>query len=237
MKARNVRTIFLRELRSFYISPLYYILGFIYLALTGFFFTMDIHFVKLAVMENSLYNIGFFSILFLSILCIKLVSEEKSSGTFELVMTSPIQSFEYVLGKYLSVLTVYASFLIITLAYPVFLMIFGTPDVGVILSGYLGLFLLGAAVLGLGLVATSLTRSQLVAAILGVSLALLAYVINWIADMFYSAKRVLEAISITTQFANFTKGLIDVSNILFFITWITVCLAVSTLIVESYKWR
>ena len=237
MKARNVRTIFLRELRSFYISPLYYILGFIYIALTGFFFTMDIHFVKLAVMENSLYNIGFFSILFLSILCIKLVSEEKSSGTFELVMTSPIQSFEYVLGKYLSVLTVYASFLIITLAYPVFLMIFGTPDVGVILSGYLGLFLLGAAVLGLGLVATSLTRSQLVAAILGVSLALLAYVINWIADMFYSAKRVLEAISITTQFANFTKGLIDVSNILFFITWITVCLAVSTLIVESYKWR
>lgn len=237
MNPRNVRTIFLRELRSFYISPLYYILGFIYLALTGFFFTMDVHFVKLAVMENSLYNIGFFSILFLSILCIKLVSEEKSSGTFELVMTSPIQSFEYVLGKYLSVLTVYASFLIITLAYPIFLMIFGTPDVGVILSGYLGLFLLGAAILGLGLVATSLTRSQLVAAILGVSLALLAYVINWIADMFYSAKRVLEAVSITTQFANFTKGLIDVSNILFFITWITVCLAVSTLIVESYKWR
>ncbi|MBI4978294.1 MAG: ABC transporter permease subunit [Spirochaetes bacterium] len=233
----NTMTIFRRELRAFYISPLYYILGFIYLALTGFFFTVDIHYVKMAVMENSLYNIGFFSILFLSILCIKLISEEKSSGTFEIIMTSPITSFEYVLGKYLAVLVVYASLLGITLIYPILLMIFGSPDIGVIFSGYLGLLFLGSAILGLGLIASSITRSQLVSAILGVSLALIAYIINWISELFEPARKVLEAISPTNQFANFTKGLIDVQNIVFFLIWIMVSLTISTLIVESYKWN
>ncbi len=230
-------TIFSREIKSFYVSPLYYIIGFIYLALTGYFFTIDLYYIRTAMMENSIYNIGFFTILFLSILCINLIAEEKSNGTFEIIMTSPISSLEYVLGKYLAVLVVYASLLFMTLLYPLLLMIFGNPDMGVILSGYLGLFLLGSAVLGLGLIATSVTKSQLVAAVLGVSLALFAYIISWISDMFYTVKDILQAISITNYFTAFTKGMIDMQNIYFFLIWIMVCLAIATLFVESYKWK
>ena len=105
---RNIYVVFSREIQSFYVSPLYYILGFIYLALTGYFFTIEIYYSRLAVMENTMYNIGFFTILFLSILCMKLIAEERASGTFELIMTAPITSLQYVLGKYLSVLVVYA---------------------------------------------------------------------------------------------------------------------------------
>lgn len=234
---RNIVTIFSREMKSFYVSPLYYILGFIYLALTGYFFTIEIFYIRTATMENSIYNIGFFTILFLSVLCIKLISEEKASGTFELIMTSPITSLQYVLGKYFAALVVYASLLAMTLIYPLLLLIFGKPDFGVILSGYLGLFLLGASILGLGLIATSITKSQLVAAILGVSLALFAYIINWISNMFYSAKVILDGVSITSHFADFTKGMIDMQNVVFFLIWIAVCIAISTLFVESYKWK
>lgn len=233
----NILTIFSREIKSFYVSPLYYIIGFIYLALTGYFFTIDLYYIRTAMMENSMYNIGFFTILFLSILCINLIAEEKNNGTFEIIMTSPISSLEYVIGKYLAVLVVYASLLFMTLLYPLLLNIFGSPDMGVILSGYLGLFLLGSAVLGLGLIATSVTKSQLVAAVLGVSLALFAYIISWISDMFYSVKNILEAVSITNYFVAFTKGMIDMQNIYFFLIWIMVCLAIATLFVESYKWK
>ncbi len=234
---QNIMTIFSREIKSFYVSPLYYIIGFIYLALTGYFFTIDLYYIRTAMMENSMYNIGFFTILFLSILCINLIAEERSSGTFEIIMTSPISSLEYVIGKYLAVLVVYISLLFMTLLYPLLLSIFGSPDIGIILSGYLGLFLLGSAVLGLGLIATSVTKSQLVAAVLGVSLALFAYIISWISDMFYSVKNILEAISITNYFTAFTKGMIDMQNIYFFLIWIMVCLAIATLFVESYKWK
>lgn len=234
---RNVYAIFTREIKSFYVSPLYYILGFIYLALTGYFFTIEVYYSRLAVMENSIYNIGFFTILFLSILCMKLIAEERSTGTFELIMTSPITSLEYVIGKYLSVLLVYTSLLSMTLIYPILLMSFGKPDIGVILSGYLGLFLLGAAILGLGLIATSVSKSQLVAAILGVSMALFAYILNWLSEMFNNARGFLNAISITTYFSDFTRGLIDVQNILFFVIWIIVCIAIATMFVESYKWQ
>ena len=234
---RNTMTIFIREIKSFYVSPLYYILGFIYLALTGYFFTIDLYYIRTAMMENAMYNIGFFTILFLSILCIKLIAEEKANGTFELIMTSPISSLEYVVGKYLAVLTVYASLLFMTLLYPLLLIIFGSPDIGTIFSGYLGLFLLGSAILGLGLIASSVTKSQLVAAILGVSLALFAYIINWLSGMFFSAKEILQGISITNHFESFTKGMIDIQNVSFFFIWIMACIAIATLFVEAYKWE
>ena len=229
--------IFTREIKSFYVSPLYYILGFIYLSLTGYFFSIEIYYSRLAIMENSIYNIGFFSILFLSVMCMKLIAEERSTGTFEIIMTQPITSLEYVVGKYLSVLIVYASLLAMTLVYPLLLMIFGKPDMGTILSGYLGLLLLGAAILGLGLIATSVSKSQLVAAILGVSMALFAYVINWLSEIFNNAKGLLNAVSITTYFSDFTRGMIDIQNVVFFLVWIIACIAISTLFVESYKWH
>ena len=229
--------IFTREIKSFYVSPLYYILGFIYLSLTGYFFSIEVYYSRLAIMENSIYNIGFFSILFLSVMCMKLIAEERSTGTFEIIMTQPITSLEYVIGKYLSVLVVYASLLAMTLVYPLLLMVFGKPDMGTILSGYLGLLLLGAAILGLGLIATSVSKSQLVAAILGVSMALFAYVINWLSEIFNNAKGLLNAVSITTYFSDFTRGMIDLQNVVFFLVWIVACIAISTLFVESYKWH
>ena len=234
---RNIMAIFTREIKSFYVSPLYYILGFIYLSLTGYFFSIEVYYSRLAIMENSIYNIGFFSILFLSVMCMKLIAEERSTGTFEIIMTQPITSLEYVIGKYLSVLVVYASLLAMTLVYPLLLMVFGKPDMGTILSGYLGLLLLGAAILGLGLIATSVSKSQLVAAILGVSMALFAYVINWLSEIFNNAKGLLNAVSITTYFSDFTRGMIDLQNVVFFLVWIVACIAISTLFVESYKWH
>lgn len=234
---KNIYVIFAREIQSFYVSPLYYILGFIYLALTGYFFTIEIYYSRLAVMENTMYNIGFFTILFLSILCMKLIAEERDSGTFELIMTAPITSLQYVIGKYLSVLVVYGSLLIMTFVYPILLMIFGKPDMGVIFSGYLGLFLLGTAILGLGLIATSVSKSQLVAAILGVSMGIFAYIINWLSEMFTGASKLLNAISITTYFADFTKGMIDIQNVIFFLIWAIACISISTMFVESYKWQ
>ena len=234
---RNIYVVFSREIQSFYVSPLYYILGFIYLALTGYFFTIEVYYSRLAVMENTMYNIGFFTILFLSFLCMKLIAEERASGTFELIMTAPITSLQYVLGKYLSVLVVYASLLVMTFVYPILLMVFGKPDIGVIFSGYLGLFLLGTAILGLGLIATSISKSQLVAAILGVSMGVFAYIINWLSEMFTGASKILNAISITTYFSDFTKGMIDIQNVIFFFIWAVACIAISTMFVESYKWQ
>ena len=152
-------------------------------------------------------------------------------------MTAPITSLQYVIGKYLSVLVVYASLLIMTFVYPILRMICGQPVLGVIFSGYLGLFLLGTAILGLGLIATSVSKSQLVAAILGVSMGIFAYIINWLSEMFTGASKLLNAISITTYFADFTKGMIDIQNVIFFLIWAIACISISTMFVESYKWQ
>lgn len=233
---RNVWTIFTREIKSFYVSPLFYLIGIPYLVLTAALFNADLYYLRMPTMENSIRNIGFFSMLFLSILCMKLVSEEKNSGTFEIIMTSPITSLQYVVGKYLSVLVVYLSLLVMTLAYPIFLMIYGTPDIGVIFSGYLGLFLFGSAILGLGLIATCLSRSQLVAAILGVSFTLVAYIVNWFSGMFAGAREVFNELSIMNHFEVFTLGVVDMKSVLFLLIWVMVCVTTSTIIVESYKW-
>ena len=84
---------------------------------------------------------------------------------------------------------------------------------------------------------SSISKSQLVAAILGVSMGVFAYIINWLSEMFTGASKLLNAISITTYFSDFTKGLIDIQNVIFFLIWAIACISISTMLVESYKWQ
>ena len=156
-----------KELGTFLTSPMAYIVSAIFIGLSGASFTT--YLAQSSYSDTSIR--GFLEaaqlliLLFSALLTMRLISEERKLGTWELLLTAPVREYEIVLGKFFSSLLVLSGMLILTLYFPVLLMIFGDPDTGPILTSYLGLLLLGSASLAIGIFASSLTSNQIVSAV------------------------------------------------------------------------
>jgi ABC-2 type transport system permease protein len=161
---RGITLIFSKELSTYLSSPMAYIVSAIFIALSGASFTT--YLAQTSYTDTSIR--GFLEaaqlliMLFSVLLTMRLISEEKKLGTWELLLTAPVREYEIVLGKFFSSLFVLAGMLILTLYFPILLMIFGDPDTGPILTSYLGLILLGSASLAIGIFTSSLTANQIV---------------------------------------------------------------------------
>ena len=161
---RNVWTITTRELNSYFVSPVAYVVSAAFLLISGVLFSLIITSTLQASLNGAFGNITFILILVAPILTMKLLAEEVRMGTLELLLTSPVDDWQVVVGKYLGSLILFAVMLLApTLVYVVFLVAFGQPDFGPIISGYLGVLLLGGAFLAVGVLASSLTQNQVVA--------------------------------------------------------------------------
>ena len=167
----------------------------------------------------------------------RLIAEERRSGTIELLMTAPVTDAQVILGKYLGALVLYLAMMLCTLQYPIILMKVSTPDKGPMLSGYLGLFLLGALYLAVGLVASTLTKNQIVAAIGGFATLLSLWLISWMGTSGSSSfiSEVLRQLSFIWRYENFAKGLIDTRDILYFVSLIGFCLLFSVRALAAVK--
>ena len=235
---RNVATIASREIKYYFVSPVAYAVGFFFLLILGGWF----YFIALAPghdasMRGTLNLLGYLCIPVAAVITMHLFSEERRSGTMELLMTYPLSDWEVVLGKYLASLILFASVLALTLQYPIFLGLFSLPDWGTILASYLGALLLGAAFLAMGVLSSSLTRSAVVAAIICLLVLVGLRFMSAGGVIGGPLGRIFFYLSFSGQFSNFTNGLIDTRDVVYLLSFIFFALFTAVRVVEINRWK
>jgi ABC-2 type transport system permease protein len=235
---RNVPNIFQREIASYFFSPIAYVVISVFLVASGFFFAGNLQFWQEASLKGSLDSIQFFLLLLTPVITMKLFSEETKSGTIETLMTSPVSDFDVVFGKFLAALSLYTVMILPTWIYILFLTIFGNPDFGPIFSSYIGLILMGGLFVSVGLLVSSLTRNQIVAAVIGIVALILLWVVGFLSTYgegwFYECLRYIGTFD---HWESFTKGIVDTRDVVYYLSFTALLLFITVRNVESRKWR
>lgn len=253
---RNVWTIAARELRSYFTSPIAYIVLAMFAVIFGFFFYSALAFTlqfmnsQQMAMRGGSVNInefviaptlGNFSIilLFLSpMVTMRLFAEETRSGTIELLLTSPVRDYEIIFGKWLAAMLLFACMLAISMLNLSVLFVLSTPDWRALAVGYLGLLLMGGTFLSLGAFISTLTRNQIVAGALTFGLFLLLWVLDWVNS--YSTSwvgRLCQYLAIAPHLQQFSKGVIELKDTIYYVSAIALGLFLSKRSIESLRWR
>jgi len=236
---RNTFTIAWKETKAYFTTPTAYIVGAMFLVLTGIFFVFD---MTRPFAEASVRNFVSWASLFIMflapLLTMRLLAEEQKMGTLELLLTAPVQDWEVVLGKYIASFVTLMVTVAFTFYYVVLLYVFATPDTGPILSAYFGLVLYGSAALAIGLMASSLSGNQIVAAVVGIGILLTLSFIDRIASIVEGlAADVLNGVSMNAHFTDFARGVIDTSHIVYYISMAAVFLFIAVRSLETRRWR
>lgn len=256
---RNIFTIVGKELHSYFVSPVAYVVLTGFLLLGGwFFFNLLSRFNLLLTLYTQfqggeaanrlnlndyviaplMHNLSIVLVILVPMITMRSFAEEKKSGTYELLLTSPVRTGELVLGKFLASFFFICIMIGLTGIYPIILLVFGNPEIGVMSAGYLGLLLIATVFVSMGLLTSSFTENQIIAAVSGLVATLLLYIIGWPAD---SAGEVLGPLlrymSVTEHFADMVKGLIDTRGLVYFGSLIVLALFLTQRSVESLRWR
>ncbi|MFP3904266.1 MAG: ABC transporter permease [Armatimonadota bacterium] len=234
---RNILTITGREIRSYFVSPLAYVAMFFFVFICGFIFTLSISSGQAqADMAPIFHSMVFLTLLLAPVLTMGLIAQELSSGSIELLMTKPVLDVEVAIGKFLGALSVYLVILFVTLEFPLMYEAWGNPDWGVIGSGYIGLFVAGAAFLAIGTFASSVTDNQIAAWLIGTSIALFFWLVGWLS---YSGttfvSEVAARLSVYENFQDFTRGIVDGKNLLFFVSLVVIFLFMAVRAIENRR--
>ena len=234
-----------REFRSYFYSPLAYVVICVSLFLLGvFFFLVPGGFWQIDRAScDRLFQYGArgLCMFIIPVITMRLVAEEKRSGTLEMLITLPVRDAEVVLGKYFGALGLVMALLIGMALYPVFMFVWpwslGTLDWGPVLTGYLGLFLISAAAVAIGLMISSLTESQTMAFFATFVTLLLMQNLSAIGNLWSGvAGDFLRSLSFDTNMLNFSRGLVDTRNVVYFLSITGLCLIVAFRSLESRKW-
>jgi ABC-2 type transport system permease protein len=165
-------------------------------------------------------------------------AEEKRSGTIELLLTSPVTDVQIIIGKFLGAMALYACMLAVSLIHIAILFRYGNPEWKPILTGYLGLLMMGGCFLSLGLFISSLTKNQIVAAMATFAVFLMLWVINWIGTFVGpTTQAVLAHLSLTEHFDDFARGIIDTKHVVYYLSFMAFGLFLTAKSVDSERWR
>lgn len=233
-------TIARRELSSYFFSPIAYVAMALFLFAAGFSFWDDFQPGQPAVMRAIFEHMVWLLVFVIPILCMGLLSQEWATGTIETLMTAPLDETEVVIGKFLGSLAFFIVLLIPTLLYVVMLRIYSHPDYGPIFAGYLGLLLVGSLFIAIALFCSSLTKSQVVAAVAAAAILLITSIIPYYA----SSRATLSGFwrkavdqCVLARYADFSKGVIDIGNLVFFLATTAVFLFLTIKVLESRRWK
>jgi ABC-2 type transport system permease protein len=236
---KNTFIIARKEFKSYLTSPMAYVVTGIFLALTGIFFGTS----SATYLETSINGIwSFWGQLILmaiaALLTMRLIAEERKIGTLELLLTAPIRDSEIILGKFLGSLAILCVMLILTLYYPLLLLLFGDPDIGPLITGYVGLFLLGSASLSIGLFASSVTSNQIVSVVVAGAILFALWFIGLAASFLpESMGEVINYFSLSYYFPDFIRGIVDTRGIVFYISIIALFLFLAIRSLENSRWN
>lgn len=237
---RNVMILTRRELSSYFVSPIAYVAMALFLLISGIVFAgWDFQSGGPATMRTVSGIWTIILALILAILPMRSLSEEIRSGTIETLLTAPVTDAEVVLGKWLGCWLVYLVILAPTLLYVVLLRVYGHPDLGPILSNYLGLALVGAMYVSVGILASAMTRNQVIAAVLGIVILLIFALLGpAIASVLPTPWRtVMQQASVQSHYQDFTVGVIDLVHVIYFVVLTAYMLFFTVKILESRRWR
>jgi ABC-2 type transport system permease protein len=234
----NTLAIARRELVSYYSTFMFYAVTAAFLVVTGLLFAEIISSSRSSALTPVFQTTYTVMLLCAPFLTMRLISEEQRSGTIELMMTSPVRDFEFVLGKFLAGLGLIASMLVLTGLYPILVGIYGAPDRAEIIGGYLGAVLFGGTAVAIGLLTSSLTGNQIVAAFLSFAIFIILWVIDGVGGQASGVlATVIQYLSIFSHFGDMTRGIIDTKDVLYFLSIIAGALFLTTRSIESRRWR
>jgi ABC-2 type transport system permease protein len=234
-KLKAARIIMNRELKAYFVSPIAYIVITIFLVFTGFFFFKDFFYFNQAEMRNLFQLLPLMLSFVVPAVTMRLFSEEKQSGTIELLMTMPVTSLDTVLGKFLAGTAFSAIMLAPTLAYLVTLMIVGSPDFGPVIGGYFGALLLAGAYTAIGVLSSSLSKNQIIAFIMAWALNFSLWLLDKVTLFLPSKLGFLEYLGSDFHFQNIAKGLIDTRDIIYFLSIMAIAILVTVKIVDERR--
>ncbi len=251
---RNVFALAEKELRSYFASPIAYVIIGLFALLFGWFFYVYLTvFVRQSeqmmqmgrapnvnqeMIRGVLLNSAVIILFVMPMITMRTYSEEKRSGTIELLLTSPVTDWQIIIGKFLGALGLYVAMLLVTMLYMVVLFVYGNPEWRPIAAGYLGLLLMGGCFISVGLLISSLTKNQIVAGFLTFAVFLMLWVINWIGDASGPITReIVTYLSITEHFDDFARGIVDTKHVIYYLSFITFGLFLTAKSVDSERWR
>jgi ABC-2 type transport system permease protein len=258
---KNFLAILERELKSYFLSPVaYVVLGFFVVA-TGLFFYNIINWFDRISMQSMMmaqqyrqmpqpinvnvmairplfHNIAIIGLFLVPGITMRLFAEEKRQGTMELLATSPLTNWQITLGKFTSALAFYLVMLLATGVFIGLLFFFGNPEVKPILSGYLGLLLVGGSFISLGLLFSAFTENQIIAFVgaFAVNVAILA--LGWLSNFTGpTLAQFFSSISPIEHFDDFSKGIIDTKHLVYYLSFMFGGIFLTYVTVESARWR
>lgn len=253
---RNVWIICRKELHSYFVSPVAYILLTMFGVIFGFFFWNALGIFVIEGMEMQmrgqtfpmdlneqiirplLSNAGVIGLFFIPMITMRLFAEEKRTGTIELLATSPVRDLEIIVGKWLAALVLYSCMLLFTALNFAFLFKYGNPDWKPLAVGYLGLLLQAGALLAIGTFISTLTKNQIIAGAATFGVELLLWVVGWVGEYETATwAHVLSYLSITSHFDSFSRGVLDSKDAVFYLAAIFLGLFFTARSMESLRWR
>ena len=235
---KKVYFVMKRELGAYFNSPVAYVVVILFLVITGALFWLSF-FQEISHLSMRSYfaQAPLFLAFFAPAITMGLVATERRSGTLELMMTLPVADWQIVTGKFLAAVILLGVVFAMTLPYPYTLSILGDLDWGAVWAGYLGLMLLGGAYAAIGLMASSFTRDQVVAILLAFSICFVLYILDLlVAQPTGTVARVVEYASTSYHFQNIARGVLDIRNLVYYLSLIGFCLVVTTLSIGARRW-
>lgn len=249
--------VYRKELYSLFASPVFYVVAFTFLVISGYFFYTAVAFynfqsfqaaqnpmmarqmnVSDMIIRPFLMDMSIVLLLVSPLLTMRLYAEERKTGTIELLLTYPVSDTATILAKFLAATTSLLAILVGTLPGILLLGTFSQPSWPPILCGYLGIFLLGSAFLSLGVFTSSITQNQIIAAVLSFGALLMFWVIGWTKNLVGPAMgNFVDYLSVIKHFDSFAKGVLDSRDFVYYLLFILLCLFLTLRQMESYRWR
>jgi len=252
----NILAIAHKELKAYFSTPIaYVVIGFFAFLWGYFFYALLLYFnqqsLQLGGVEGQggtninqqlirplFMNASVIMLFVLPLITMRTYSEEKRSGTIELLLTSPLTDFQIIMGKFVGAMGLYAAMLALTLIHMALLFSYGNPEWRPVVTGYLGLLLMGGCFISVGLLISSLTKNQIVSGMVTFAVFLLLWVVNWIASFTGpTTQNVLNYLSITDHFDDFTKGILDTKHLVYYFSVIAFGLFLTARSVDTERWR
>jgi ABC-2 type transport system permease protein len=253
---RNILVICKKELSSYFVSPIAYLLLTMFTLIFGFFFWNSVGYFNMMGLESQmrgqsfpmsvneyvirplLSNVSVIGLFFIPMITMRLFAEEKRTGTIELLATSPIRDIEVILGKWLAAVMLYVVMLVFSAINFAFLFKYGNPDWRPLAIGYLGLLLQAGGLLAVGTFISTLTKNQIIAGAATFGVCLMLWVMEWVAGYETAAwAKVLAYMSVITHFESFAKGVLDSKDALYYVSLIFLGLFLTSRSMESLRWR
>lgn len=227
-----------REIRTYFNSPVAYIVVTVFTIVFGFFFFNNLFVEKQADMRAFFSLAPLMFCFFAPAITMRLLAEEKGSGTIEILITMPVRDWEVVVGKWLAAMALLLTTLALTLVFAITVAKLGPLDKGPALGGYFGLLLMGGSYVAIGVMASSFTRNQVVSLIIsfGICFALFLFgkVLPFVPE---KLQPIISFLSTDTHFENVSRGVIDSRDVLYYASMIVVSLLIATTSLQSRKWK